>query len=117
MIDYRRLHRAQRRWLRRHAAVDALPSSLCGEGLTWRGGARERAKESRASKRRWRRRLSRARHTHHAQRAVIPFLSPPFGQGSAIGIYDGDPSGYPIVIRAPWIRGSRGIGIAVGGTP
>lgn len=53
---------------------------------------------ARREKQTWRKRLSRARHTKHANRALIPLPD-----GMAIGNYDREDD-YPRIIRAPWTR-------------
>ena len=95
--------RGRRRWLRTHAPTESVPLSLLGGGLLYAGAAYAKAGATRAEKRTWRRRVSRAWHTKHTQRRVIPFSPIPFGQGAAIGLSDRD-NDYPVITRAPWLR-------------
>lgn len=94
---------ARRRWIRKHGARGPVPELLLDGSVLHEKAADARATATRADKRRWRRRLSRARHTKHARRAVIPFGLVPFGEGPAIGLYDREDD-YPVITRAPWAR-------------
>jgi hypothetical protein len=85
----------RRRWCRTHDVREPVED---GHDVY---GAEAQATASRAAKKTWRRRLSRARHTKHTQRATIPFEPLPFGQGPAIGLYDREDD-YPKITRAPW---------------
>lgn len=85
------------RWCRTHDVRDEVQDGL------YLDLAESQATASRRAKRCWRRRLHRARWTHHTLRTVIPFEPVPFGQGPAIGLYDREDD-YPRITRAPWNR-------------
>lgn len=100
------LSRARHRWVRRHGAIAPFPDRLRdGSGLdaSYHLVAEERAKYTRAEKKRWRRRLSRARHSKHTLRVVCAYPQVPFGEGWAIALYDHEDDN-PMVTRAPWLR-------------